>query len=165
MIADFTEALNRISEVVMFENWLRFYFISEEDEKLFIRIPEQAMGKLRDKYPGLAGLAEELNNTEVDHKSSLAAVCLFVANDLEGITLNESTIGQVLDSPRFHLELQLFGFWVQSHEEQLDEAFIEFSVWQEEYRAWKRTDKVKEFAESLALSFQRNVRATTETTQ
>ena len=30
MNAEFDAAVNRITEVVMFENWLRFYFIHEE---------------------------------------------------------------------------------------------------------------------------------------
>ena len=162
---DFESAIKRISEVVMFENWLRFYFIAEEGEKLFIRLPEQAIDRLRIKYSNLYGLAERLNNTEIDHKTSLNAVCLFVASEIGGVALPEDLIGRVFDSPRFHIELQLFSSWVQAHEEQLDESFMEFSLWQKMYVEWKSTDSVQDYIKTLTNGTHRNVRMATDTTQ
>ena len=148
---DFTSALSRITEVVMFENWLRFYFIAEEDEKLFIRLPDAALDRLRDEYPHTAGLAERLNGTEIDHQSSLNAVCLFVASEIDGVVISPTMIETVFNSPRFHAELQLFNSWVQAHEEQLDAAFMEFSLWQRLYQEWKESDAVRDRLKTAGL--------------
>ncbi len=149
---EFTSALDRITEVVMFENWLRFYFIVEEDEKLFIRLPDAALARLREHYPRTAGLAERLNGAEIDHQSSLNAVCLFVASEIDGVVIPPTLIETVFNSPRFHLELQLFNSWVQAHEEQLDAAFMEFSLWQQVYREWKNSDAVQERLKTAGLT-------------
>lgn len=165
MIPDFTKAVDRIAEVVMFENWLRFYFIAEENDTLVLRLPEKAMEQLRKRYPGFYGLAEYLNNEEITHRSSMDAVCLFVAREMEGAVLPESVIGRVFDSPQFQVELQLFGSWVQSHEEQLDENFMEFSDWLSLFTAWKESDEVKQYAKRLAESMPLPASSTSTTTQ
>ncbi len=165
MSIDFDSAVKRIGEVVMFENWLRFYFIAEEGDKLFIRLPETAMERLRVNYAGLYGLAERLNGTEIDHKTSLSAVCMFVASEIDGVALPESLIGRVFDSTRFHLELQLFSAWVQAHEEQLDESFMEFALWRSMFEEWKGSSKVQEYIKTLMEKTPVSVRNTTETTQ
>ena len=164
MTSEFDEAVNRISQVVMFENWLRFYFIAEEDDKLFIRIPTQAMEKLHANYPKLVGLAERLNGEEIDHKTSMQAVVMFTATEMNGLVLPEPLIEQIFDSPRFHLDLQLFSSWVQSHEEQLDAGFMEFSTWQSMFEEWRKSDKVQEYAAEVAGSLFRTVK-TPDTTQ
>ncbi len=58
MSTEFVNAINAVSEVLMFENWLRFYFITEEGDKLFIRVPETAETRIREEYPHLFGLLE-----------------------------------------------------------------------------------------------------------
>ena len=149
-------AVSRIAEVVMFENWLRFYFIVEENDKLFVRLPEKAMEQLKSRYPSFYDLAEILNNTEVDHNASLKAVCLHVAGGFDGRPLPEALVAEVFDHPAFHLDLQLFSNWVQGHEELLDERFMEFSEWQKAFASWKETDEVKDHSkrlyESMALA-------------
>lgn len=156
MSTDLDTAISRISEVVMFENWLRFYFIAEEGEKLFLRLPEKAMEQLKKRYAPFYGLAESLNGVEIDHNTSLKEVCLFVAGGFDGAPLPEEMISRVFESPRFQLELQLFSYWVQGHEEQLDAAFREFSEWLRMFGEWKESDEVQEhkqrLTESLTLS-------------
>lgn len=144
-------AINRVAEVVMFENWLRFYFLSEEEDgKLFLRLPEKALRQLKDRYADLYGLAEYLNDSEIRHEDSVKAVCLFVSGGLGGPALPESMVTDVFDSPGFHQELQLFGAWVQGHEDTLDERFLEFSHWRELYAGWKETDEVRAYREGLS---------------
>ena len=144
-------AINRVAEVVMFENWLRFYFLSEEEDgKLFLRLPEKALRQLQDRYTDLYGLAEYLNGSEVRHEDSVKAVCLFVSGGLGGPALPDGMVADVFDSPGFHLELQLFGTWVQGHEDKLDEGFLEFSRWRELYAGWKETDEVRAYREGLS---------------
>jgi hypothetical protein len=150
MIPETLSAFDRVVEVVMFENWLRFYFLAEEGEKLFLRLPEKAMAQLKNRYAEFYGLAEYLQDTEISHEASVKAVCLFVSDGPGAIALPESRVAEVFDSSRFHLELQLFGSWVQGHEEQLDERFLEFSQWRELYARWKDTDEVRAYAQAQA---------------
>ena len=144
MRSEFDEAVQRISQVVMFENWLRFYFISEDEEgRLFIHLPDKAMEQLKGRYGAFYGLAERLNNREIDHQTSINEVCLFVAAQIDGSSLPERIISQVFDSLQFQVELQLFSAWVQAHEETLDGSFMEFNDWLRQYDLWKETDEVK----------------------
>ena len=156
MSTELDTATNRITEVVMFENWLRFYFIAEEGGKLLLRLPEKAMEQLKKRYASFYELAERLNDVEIDHNTSLKEVCLFVAGGFDGHPLPEDVISRVFESPRFQLELQLFSHWVQAHEEQLDAGFAEFADWQRMFNEWKSSDEVKEhrqrLMESLTLS-------------
>ncbi|MDR0338957.1 MAG: hypothetical protein LBH65_01625 [Desulfovibrio sp.] len=150
MTPEFANALSRISSVVMFENWLRFYFIAEEGDSLYLRLPEKAMDQIRNRYADFHELAEHLNNREITHDASLKEVCLFVAGSFNDKPLPEQLIARVFDSPEFHLEMQFFSYWVQAHEEQLDAAFMEFSEWRKSFSAWKETDAVRDYADNLA---------------
>ncbi|MDL2316762.1 hypothetical protein LJC59_06750 [Desulfovibrio sp. OttesenSCG-928-A18] len=165
MNSDFTAAVSRITEVVMFENWLRFYFIDEQDDKLYIRLPEKAMQQLRSRYANLYGLAEYLNEMEIEHKTSLEAVCLFVSQQMDGGANSEGLIARVFDSLQFQVKLQLFGSWVQSHEEQLDSAFMEFSEWQRLFAQWLERDEVREYARQLMDHTPLPATNSTDTTQ
>lgn len=160
----FETAFDRIVEVVMFENWLRFYFIAEKGDKLIISLPEKAVERIEKDYPTLFGLAEMLDGREIDHQSSVEAVCMFVAGRVETAT-PEHTIKEVFDSARFHMELNLFGMWVQNHEDQLDEAFIPFARWQQLYGEWRNTPKVQEHIASFEEQAARIAGNATETSQ
>ena len=149
MTSEIEAAVGRVAEVVMFENWLRFYFISEEDDKLFIRLPEKSLEQLKRRYKAFYDLAEMLNNEEIDHQRSLNAVCMFVSGGFDGRPLPEHVVAGVFDSPKFQVELQLFSNWVQNHEEKLDERFMEFSEWQKGYALWKDSDEVRKYAQQL----------------
>lgn len=143
MKSDFENAVERIVQVVMFENWLRFYFISEEEDTLLIRVPEKGMFMLQKHYPTFYGLAEGLNNREITHAASLNEVCLFVASEVSGNALPEALVSRVFDSPAFQIELQLFSSWVQNHESLLDERFMEFKEWLAQYDLWRKSDEVQ----------------------
>ena len=150
MASEFDKAVSRITQVVMFENWLRFYFINEEPEdKLFIRLPEKAMDKLKTEYEEFYGLAERLNNREIDHQTSVNEVCLFVATEIDGKSLSEQEISRVFSSSTFQVEQQLFSSWVQAHEDQLDENFTEFRDWLKQYDLWKQTDEVESYRKQI----------------
>lgn len=152
MTSDLEAAVGRVAEVVMFENWLRFYFIAEEDDKLFIRLPEKAMEQIKQRYSTFYDLAEILNNEEIDHQRSLKAVSMFIAGGFDGRSLPDSVVAEVFDSPKFQLELQLFSNWVQNHEEKLDARFMEFSEWRTAFILWKETDEVQSYARRLIES-------------
>lgn len=166
MSTEFGKAVKKIAEVMMFENWLRFYFINEEeDSKLFIRVPEQAEERINSEYPDVAGLLEFMNNKEITFETSRTAVCTFIATHLEGKGVRSDLTGRVFDSSVFQLEMQLFNIWVQSHEEQLDNSFMEFRTWQEMFEEWKKSDRVKEYVEEMKDTLVRTAKGSCGVTQ
>ncbi len=141
--------IKSLSRAIFFENWLRFYFISEEGEKLFLRLPEKAQLRVRTEYKQYAPLMEDLMDSEIDHQTSLNAVCLFVAAHLEGFSADTQATARVLDSSAFQLEVQLFNLWLQAHEEQLDRDVLGFNDWLEMFDAWKRSESVQSYLARL----------------
>ena len=62
---EFQNAVLRILETVMFENWIRFYFLTEKldapveegaEKPLFVAIPEQGMQRIKELVKTLPGL-------------------------------------------------------------------------------------------------------------
>ncbi|MDL2290550.1 hypothetical protein LJC09_00385 [Desulfovibrio sp. OttesenSCG-928-F20] len=154
MTSELKQAVTRIAEVIMFENWLRFYFIAEEEGgTLRLLLPEKAMLQIKERYADFHDLALHLNGHEIDAQTSMKEICLFVSGDFNGRPLPEYVLAQVFDNPDFQAEMQLFSYWVQVHEQQLDAAFMEFSVWREQYEQWKKSDSVKSYAKDLAVKF------------
>ncbi len=144
----FAKGVETILEAVMFENWLRFYFISEkpdQEDALFLAVPEQGMNKIKELYPNLLYLAELLNGKELTFESSRTALCTFVVTEVDGKLIPQNMSDMVFDSSTFQIELQLFNTWVQSHEDQLDEGFLEFGAWKNFFSQWRNTEEVKEW--------------------
>lgn len=142
--------LSHILEIVMFENWLRFYFIEETKENdLLIRIPEQSFAQIEKLYPHLAPMADRLNNEIITHNSSMEAVCVHVATTLSGKTVSDTTIEEIFGSAAFQTEIQMFGTWVLAHETQLDEHFLPFHEWQEIFKEWRASAKVQTHADEI----------------
>ena len=157
------QAVRQILEVIMFENWLRFYFISEaEGDGLALAVPEQGVARIREQYPRFMPLLEDLNGKGISFELSRRVVCAFVATQLDGKTLPVNMADSVLDSAGFQLEMQLFNNWVQGHEEQLDATFLTFSEWMRLFAEWRDSDKVKEWAASLAGAGLAEPNATTQ---
>ncbi|OBQ54887.1 hypothetical protein [Halodesulfovibrio spirochaetisodalis] len=166
-VTEFSKAVKSISEVLIFENWLRFYFISEEDEgKLFIRIPEKADMRIRENWPHIHSLADELNNKEITPETSREAVIVHISNELDGNTMKPGMAERVLSSVTFQFEMHLFSMWVEGHEEQLDQSFLDFGNWLSMYSEWKQTDKVKQYIDEAREKMKAAEAATaTDTTE
>ena len=153
MSTPFEKVVAQVVEVVMFENWLRFYFIADgEGDDLMIRIPEQGMKKITSLYPELAELAERLNNDVITHESSMREVCLYVASAIKG---SDEMLQTTFSSNEFQMEAQLFNSWLQAHEEQLDAGFADFATWRTMFSDWKQTPKVQEYITSVQDKLQR----------
>ena len=76
MIDNFITAVQDVCEVLMFENWMRFYFIQENEKKeLIIHIPEAGMKRIEEAHPNLFPLAENLNDEVITADSSRQAIC------------------------------------------------------------------------------------------
>ena len=144
MKVDLFKAVADVAEVMQFENWLRFYFVKDEDGTLYLRVPEQAQERITEKYPHLAPLMEEVKDTAVTYESSMNSVCEFVARNLDGEKFPMGTVSQIFGTPEFQTEMQLFNLWAQAHEDQLDQAFLDFAMWSELFQKWKSSEEVRQ---------------------
>ena len=162
---EFRNAVEQALEAVMFESWLRFYFIEElpadaegkkpdAEERLAIRVPEKGMARIGELYPNLLPLAESMNGHGVDFETSRRAVCTFVLGHLDGKTMPRDMAAVVFASATFQVALQLFHTWLQLHEAQLDEGFQEFGAWRNLFAQWRATPGARELAEKLAVATQ-----------
>lgn len=158
---EFQSAVWLVLEAVMFENWLRFYFISEKpdapegpdgEKPLFLAIPEKGMERIAELYPHLQPLALDMNGKELSFESSQRAVCSFVLDHVDGKTMPRDTAGTIFNSSTFQVQMQLFNAWVQMHEDQLDQGFVEFGAWRKLFNQWRESPGATELAGKLALS-------------
>lgn len=146
-------AVKDIAEVVIFENWLRYYFVAEEgDEKLSLKVPEETMAEIKDKHEHLYPVAEKLNNEEIDYLRSQEVVCSFVARQFDGRKYNTGTIPRAFDSSDLKVELHLFGLWQEAHQERLDAESLNFEDFFEFYSNWRDTDEVQNYRKNLLES-------------
>lgn len=155
----FQTAVQEILEVVMFENWLRFYFIQEEKSEedkgepaLRLELPEKSLAKIEALYPTLYPLAKEMSGRAIDFETSRTAVLAYIMEALDGSKMPRGEAQRVLSSVAFQTELQLFHTWLQMHEAQLDQGFADFGSWQEMFSKWQESPAAKELAENLKKS-------------
>jgi hypothetical protein len=146
----FKTAVKDIAEVVIFENWLRYYFVSEEEgDKLFLRVPEEVMQEIKEKHEHLYPVAEELNNGEIDYQRSQEVVCTFVAKQFDGQKYNTGTVPRAFDSKDLKVDLHLFGLWQEGHQERLDREHLSFEGFSDFFQTWKNTDEVQNYRKKL----------------
>ena len=112
--------------------------------------PSRACSASRSCTPDLLPLAESLNGKEISFALSQQAVCSFVMEHLDGKVMPQRMAETVFDSTTFQTRMQLFNAWVQMHENQLDQNFMEFGSWRELFAQWCSTDQVKELATRMA---------------
>lgn len=164
----FSQGVTHILEAVMFENWLRFYFITEtpsREDALFISVPEQAMARIGELYPHLLPLAENINGKEIDFETSRSAICTFVVTEVDGKRIPRNMSDTVFDSSTFQVELQMFNTWVQAHEALLDKAFMDFGAWRTAFAQWRASEAAGEWAAQLAASAARGDTPAKDTVQ
>lgn len=166
MSNEFTSAVQDICEVMMFENWLRFYFIKEDENgALCIEVPEAGQMRIREQHPHLFPLVEELNGKVIDHDTSRQAICTYIATGVEGTRMRDGMPSTVFGSSTFQNEMQLFGIWVQTHEEQLDRGFLDFAMWKGLFAEWRNSDKVKAQVEAAQEASARASTSSCDTVQ
>lgn len=144
----FQKAVDQLIDVIMFENWLRFYFIREnaetdpeqdgEEPELYLELPEKAMNKIRELYPELYPLAERLNDKKIDFETSRQGVMTFIMENVDGKMMPRGEVQSVFSSRIFQQELELFHAWTQLHEEQLDQTFFDFGAWRTLFHEWRK---------------------------
>lgn len=152
----FAQSVQHILEAVIFENWLRFYFITEkpladtQEDALYIAVPEQGMARMRELYPHLLPLAESLQGKEITFDVSRTALCTYVVTELDGKRIPRNMSDTVFDSSTFQMEMHLFNTWVQAHEAQLDKGFLDFTAWKNLFQEWRASEAVQEWTAQLA---------------
>lgn len=141
------ENLQHAVNLVFFEQWLRFYFIAEEGGKLYIRMPDKELTKVRALYPELIAVADALNNREIDHQAAMDALCQSMMTG--PYALSGAQWAEILAGKDFRLTLQLMSFWVQADEDSLDSRTMTFHDWKGRFQAWRENPSVKAYAAQL----------------
>ncbi|MCJ2164457.1 MULTISPECIES: hypothetical protein [unclassified Pseudodesulfovibrio] len=139
-------------EIFQFDQWIRFYFVTEKDDALWVEIPDAVMEALREDHPAFHSFADMVNNAITDYKRSQDNVCSFVAARLDGQKYEATVLPQVFDNATFKVEMYIFNVWLKMHESHLDEEYMDFNAWMEMYDGWNSLDEVKEYRTKLLES-------------
>ncbi len=145
----FLRALEDVSEVFMFDQWLRFYFIHEEDKKLIVKVPKEVGDQVEKDFPVMKGLLDMFNNEEIDQQKSTNNVCAFIGARFDGTKYTGKIIPKVFDSKNFKIDTYLFSLWMKGHETYLESEVMTFGDWKELYAGWKDQDEVKDYISRL----------------
>ncbi|MDD4730869.1 MAG: hypothetical protein PHX58_02930 [Desulfovibrio sp.] len=148
------KAAQEVLRIMMFEQWIRFYFLEDRDGTLFVNIPEEALEQIREKQADLLPLAEMMNNDDITYEKGQATVCSFAGSRLDGQRFAPEVLPKALDSKDFKVELYMFQLWNRGHEKYLDERFHDFEEWEEMFTEWSKLDEVKEYRRKLVLGGQ-----------
>ncbi len=125
--------LTALRDIFMFEQWLRFYFIVEEEERLTVRVPEAVAGRIRTDYPDLADMMDDMSGRELNAEESLEIV-FAAAEEALG---PDASPRELFGNPALDRELALFQEWVAGHEKALDERLFSFKSWRARFEEWK----------------------------
>lgn len=150
MTTQMQQAVADVAEVMKFENWLRFYFVTgEEGEAVKIEVPQEIIDDLEKNHEHLSGLAMQYNGELIDYQRSCTSTCAHVAMLYDGTKYPTGTVTNVWDTKELKLEMYLFGLWMQGAEAQLDEEFMPFIEWMNGFEEWKGTDEVQDYLNRL----------------
>lgn len=143
------KAAEDASRVLMFDQWMRYYFVTKEDDKLFLRIPEQTAEEIKASEPNYVSLLEMVNGEELTYEKNQATVCAFIGARFDGSKYSADIMPRVFDSKEFKLEMYVFNLWLKGHEKYLDEQYHSFADWMEMYAEWKKMDEVQAYLARL----------------
>lgn len=139
-------------EIFQFDQWIRFYFVTEKDGKLWIEIPEDVMKEINDEHPEMHRFADMVNNAVTDYQRSQENVCSYVAARFDGQKYERTVLPQVFDNATFKVEMYIFNVWLKMHEQFLDEEYKNFKGFMEMYEGWNSMDEVVEYRTKLLES-------------
>ena len=146
------EAIRDLSRVFQFELWLRFYFIHEDEGRLFLNMDDEMLQKLEEKYGHLAALARTLSEKEITPESCRQAIGEHIMHQFDGVKYDVGFVPRIMDHAVLKGEIQLFNTWAGLHEEQLDRKVLDFDKWIEIYDEWKASEGAQKV--NLALNIQ-----------
>ncbi len=118
------QAMSVLVDAVIFEQWLRFSWIEEDEEGDFcVQIPEATVKELEADYPQYKGLIAQLNGTIVDADMACSAILGYAH-----ATLGEHSMA-VLDHADFQNMVGNFHQWLNDNVEMLDQEPKNFDQW------------------------------------
>lgn len=147
-------ALPEVARVFHFEYWLRYYFIEDRDNELFIVLSEEQRAQMQKTYPQFWELVERIQDLPLSPELSQQAVVEFLQLHLEGKKFPANMVVKVLDSKAFSIEMYLFDTWASFHEDQLAQKIYGFDYWMHAFSEWKNSEKGTQLAQSLRLQMQ-----------
>ena len=136
-------------EIFQFDQWLRFYYVEEKGEELWIKVPDDVLASIKEDRPELYRFVDLVNDAPTDYKRSQENVCSYVAARLDGQKYEATVLPQVFDNATFKVEMYLFNVWMKMHEVHLDEEVMDFAGWVEMYEGWTSMDEVVEYRQKL----------------
>ena len=136
-------------EIFQFDQWLRFYYVEEKGEELWIKVPDDVLASIKEDRPELYRFVDLVNDAPTDYKRSQENVCSYVAARLDGQKYEATVLPQVFDNATFKVEMYLFNVWMKMHEAHLDEEVMDFAGWVEMYEGWTSMDEVVEYRQKL----------------
>jgi len=139
-------------EIFQFDHWIRFYFVIEKDDKLWVEIPDDVMATIEKETPLMHRFADLVNNAVTDYQRSQDNVCSYIASRLDGQKYEGTVLPQVFDNATFKVEMYMFNVWMKMHEAHLDEEYMNFSGWLEMYEGWNSMEEVQGYRAKLVKS-------------
>lgn len=123
-------AMSALLNAVIFEQWLRFSWIEEDEEGDFcIQIPAETVSELVEDYPDYEILIAQLNGTIVDADMACSAVLGYAR-----AALGEQSLA-VLENHAFQNMVGRFHQWLNDNVETLDQEPKNFDQWCELFHA------------------------------
>ena len=145
----FDAAAKEMLDIMIFETWIRFYFLKQEGENLRVEIPEETMKYLKENTSQYYDLAELMNNDAIDFEKSQQTVCSYINARLDGQKYETGMVMGVFDSKQFKISHYIFTLWLKRHEQVFDETPHTFEEWLESHWGWRDMDEVKNYQKKL----------------
>lgn len=145
------EAVIDVAKVFHFEFWLRYYFVEEKNEALYITLNEGQVKQMQTQFPEYWELVERVLDTPLSPELSQRVVVEFLQIHVEGTKYPVNTVSAVLDSKDFGVEMYLFDSWIDLHEEQLMQKIYGYDYWMHSYEEWKQSEKGQLLLQSVKL--------------
>lgn len=125
-------------EGVFFENWLRFYFLAQDDtsgrDEIIIHLSGNEVQTLVPSRPLPQKITVLLNRKPVLLERSREAI-LHCVRETAGTGANEKSIREIIESSGFQEELARFQGWISLHENLLPR--LDFDRWIRLFEDWK----------------------------
>lgn len=143
------DAARQVVRILMFEHWIRYYFVTENNDKLFIEVPEDVLKQTFEGHPELAPLIDMVNHRQTSFELSHTNVCAFINAFLGTRAYDPQQLPGVFDDKGFKIDMYMFNLWIKGHERHLDNGVMSFSEWLEMYSSWLAMDEVKAYRAKL----------------
>lgn len=153
-MTDSNVVLDEIAQVFHFEFWLRYYFIQERDDQLYIHLTAQQSKQMQAQFSDYWPLVQDMQDQPLSPELSQRILVEFIEFHLAGKKIPAGLVPTILDDKKFSIEMLLFNTWVDVHEEQLMQKIYGFDYWLNAYEEWKKSDQATQLRQSYTLQLQ-----------